>query len=186
MINEPNSTDAGSNEDPLLDFSNCHVGIIKNFERLRKLANTEIEAPVQAEVKDAAKSLLAFFQDVVLEHHSEEEQELFAEVTDSARHGGDDAAKALTMIDQLTQEHRALEAQWKAIQTDIKLLSKGKPAALDQDAAAKLAADYLAHANFEEQEFLPLSARILGERGLSSLGLSLHMRHTDVSIPNYI
>lgn len=186
MINEPNSTGAGSNEDPLMDFSNCHVGIINNFERLRKLAETEIEVPVQAEVKDAAKRLLAFFQDVVLEHHSEEEQELFAEVTDSARRGGDDAAKALAMIDQLTKEHRSLEAQWKAIQADIKLLSKGKSATLDQDAAAKLATEYLAHASFEEQEFLPLSAKILGERGLSSLGLSLHMRHTDVSIPNYI
>lgn len=186
MIHEPNSTGAGSNDDPLMDFSNCHVGIAKNFQRLRKLAATEIERPVQADVKDAAKRLLAFFQDVVLEHHSEEEQELFAEVTDSARRGGSDAARALAMIDQLVKEHRSLEAQWQAIEADIKLLSKGKPASLDKDAAAKLATDYLAHADFEEQEFLPLSAKILGERGLSSLGLSLHMRHSDVSIPNYI
>ena len=61
MINEPNSTGAGSNEDPLMDFSNCHVGIIKNFERLRNLAETEIEVPVQAEVKDAAKRFTGVF-----------------------------------------------------------------------------------------------------------------------------
>ncbi|MCO4757814.1 MAG: hemerythrin domain-containing protein [Oceanospirillaceae bacterium] len=186
MTTEPNSASAGSNEDPLTDFSNCHVGIINNFERLRALSLTEIESPVQADVKTSAKKLYAFFRDVVLEHHSEEEQELFAEVKDSSRKGGDDAAKALGMIDQLVREHRSLEAQWKAIESDIKQLSKGKPASLDQEAAGKLADDYLAHANFEEQEFLPLSAKLLGERGLSSLGLSLHMRHTHVSIPNYI
>ncbi len=186
MISEPNSANAGSNDDPLMDFSNCHVGIINNFERLRKLAAMEIEDPVQPEVKEAAKKLHAFFADVVLEHHSEEEQELFSEVTDSARVGGDEATLALSMIDQLTEEHRSLERQWAAIEKDIKALSKGKHVDLDNDAAAKLANEYLAHANFEEQAFLPLAAKMLGERGLSSLGLSLHMRHNDVSIPNYI
>jgi hemerythrin-like domain-containing protein len=175
-----------NNNDPLTDFSNCHVGIIKNFERLLALANTEIQSPVSKEVKQSAKKLHDFFRDVVLEHHAEEENELFTEVADSARDGSEESAKALSMIEQLTHEHRSLEAQWAAIEHDIKLLSKGKPASLNKEAAAKLAKEYLAHANFEELAFLPLSAELLGERGLSSLGLSLHMRHTDVGIPFYI
>lgn len=186
MNTEPKSASTGSNEDPLMDFSNCHIGIINNFEQLRELAGTEIQEPVPSDVKQSAKKLYGFFRDVVLEHHAEEEQELFAEVADSSRRGGEDAEKATAMIQQLTEEHRSLEAQWKAIEADIKRLSKGKAATLDQQAAMKLANDYLAHASFEEKEFLPLSAKMLGERGLSSLGLSLHMRHSNVSIPNYI
>jgi len=184
MKNDSDNT--GTTIDPLMDFSNCHVGIIKNFERLLALSNTTIESPVQPEVKLSAKALHDFFRDVVLEHHQEEEKELFSEVTDSARDGSLESLKALSMIKQLTDEHRSLEAQWAAIESDIKSLAKGKSVSLDKEAAAKLAKEYLAHANFEEQAFLPLSAQLLGERGLSSLGLSLHMRHADVGIPFYI
>lgn len=176
----------GSTDDPLTDFSNCHEGIINNFEALRALAQEEIPSPVSTEFKKRAEKLLSFFREVVLEHHLEEEQELFSEVADSARHGGSDAQSALSMIKQLTAEHRSLEKQWQALEPAIKKLAKGKPAALDQAAALKLANEYLAHAHFEEQEFLPLSAKMLGERGLSSLGLSLHMRHSQVHLPNYI
>ncbi len=168
-----------------MDFSNCHIGIIKNFEQLQNLAATEIQNPVQPEIRESARKLHSFFRDVVLEHHAEEEQELFNVVTNCAR-SGEDAEQARILIKQLVAEHRQLEAQWKAIAPDIKRLAKGKFAALDQAAAMQLAQAYLAHARFEEAEFLPFSARVLGERGLSSLGLSLHMRHADVSIPNYI
>ena len=43
-------------------------------------------------------------------------------------------------------------------------------------------AQYQAHARFEEQEFLPLSEKILSRNGdhMAALGLSLHMRHQPV------
>lgn len=186
MSTEIDNANAGSSDDPLMDFSNCHVGIINNFNSLLELSRTNIDNPVQREIRETAKKLYNFFRDVVLEHHAEEEQELFAEVADSARSPGADSSRALEMIEQLTQEHRSLESQWQALEKDIKQLSKGKYCVLDQAAAAKLAHEYLQHANFEEQDFLPLSAKLLGDKGLSSLGLSLHMRHSTVSIPNYI
>lgn len=186
MSHESNNGSIDNGDNPLVNFSNCHVGIVKNFERLLTLSRTKIESPVQKDIQLSAKALLKFFDDVVLEHHAEEEKELFREVTDSAKENTEDGMAALQMIKQLTEEHRSLEAQWAAISSDIKRLSKGKQASLDQDAATKLAQEYLAHADFEEQSFLPLSAKILGERGLSSLGLSLHMRHTDVDMPFYI
>jgi hypothetical protein len=47
-----------------------------------------------------------------------------------------------------------------------------------------LVTQYRAHAQFEEQSFLPLSQAILGRNShhLAALGLSLHMRHTPVSV----
>lgn len=186
MSHEPKNDATNSDENPLIDFSNCHIGIVKNFERLLLLSKANIQSPVQKEIQLSAKSLLDFFNDVVIEHHAEEENELFREVTDSAKDKSENSAAALQMIKQLTDEHRSLEAQWSVIADDIKRLSKGKKATLNQEASAKLAKEYLAHAGFEEEYFLPLSAKILGERGLSSLGLSLHMRHTNVDIPFYI
>ena len=180
-----NNKDTASLNDPLTDFSDCHVGIIKNFESLRDLATKKITLPVSQSTQDIAGKLYRFFHDVVLTHHQEEEKELFNVVLDCA-HRGDETESAKAMIKQLTNEHRMLEMQWKLIEPDIKLLSKGKPTLLDQTMALRLANAYLEHASFEETEFLPLSATILGEKGLSSLGMSIHMRHSNVSISNYI
>ena len=173
------------NDNPLMDFSDCHVGIIKNFEQLRALANTNISDPVTQDIKELATKLYSFFHEVVLTHHKEEEDELFSVVIGCARRG-EETSKAKKMIKQLTNEHRMLEMQWKLIEPDIKQLAKGKSVIFDQAMALRLANTYLDHAQFEEREFLPLSAGILGDKGLSSLGLSIHMRHTQVGVLNYI
>jgi hemerythrin-like domain-containing protein len=180
-----NKSTITGNDNALMDFSDCHVGIIKNFEQLQKLATATINDPIQPEIKQMATQLYSFFHDVVLKHHKEEEEELFNVVIDCARRG-EETFKAKSMIKQLTNEHRMLEMQWKLIEPDIKQLAKGKYVILDRAMAQRLATTYLDHAQFEEQEFLPLSAEILGDKGLSSLGLAIHMRHTQVGIPNYI
>ena len=172
-------------QSPVDDFSKCHVGIIQNFEALKNLANTVITDPVQADVKESAKKLLQFYKDVVLNHHQEEEQELFNLVLDCAKPGAEHS-DAKNMVDRLTQEHRDLEKQWKLIEADVKKLARGKSASLNRDAAMNMAENYLAHANFEEQAFLPLSAEILKDTGLESLGITLHIRHNLHKVAGYI
>lgn len=180
-----NNNKNADNDNPLMDFTNCHVGIIKNFEQLRVLATTTISEPVTQDIKQMAAQLYGFFHEVVLTHHEEEEEELFSVVIDCAKRG-EETRKAKKMIKQLTNEHRMLEMQWKLIEPDIKQLAKGKPVIFDQAMALRLADNYLQHAQFEEREFLPLSAEILGDKGLSSLGMSIHMRHTPLGVLNYM
>lgn len=172
-------------DNPLTDFSGCHVGIIKNFEDLKYLLEI-IDDPAKAkEVKKVAKKLVQFFKDVVLEHHAEEENELFNAVLDSLD-DSDDSMKAKQYIEQLVSEHRRLEGLWSMVESDIKKLSKGKTVSLDVATMETLATEYLAHAKFEEDYFLPLSEIILSKNGLSALGLSLHMRREDSHISSYI
>jgi hypothetical protein len=51
--------------------------------------------------------------------------------------------------------------------------------AIEEEAAMRLVQAYIAHAQLEEREFLPLAAEILGRDSahLAALGMSLHMRH---------
>ncbi len=72
---------------------------------------------------------------------------------------GEEADTARTYIRQLVAEHRQLEAMWKDIEKDLRLLSKGKTGKLNSNTASKLAIEYLAHAEFEERYFFPLSAK---------------------------
>lgn len=179
------STDQHDTESPLQDFSNCHAGIIDNFERLRRLPALLDGDEPNEEAKQIAAACHKFFRDVVLEHHAEEEEELFKAVK-LAAHAGEETEKSSPMIQRLTDEHRELESLWKRIEGDMKRLGKGKSAQLDTAVVETLADKYLAHARYEEAEFLPLSAQILSKNDQSALGLALHMRHVDQQVLGYI
>jgi len=172
-------------QSPTQDFSDCHKSIIENFQNLKAFGEREISEPVSAEDRAQADKFVRFFSDVVLTHHQEEEQELFTVVIDCAT-PGEELQQSRAMVQRLTKEHRSLEKQWKKIEGDMKKLAKGKTSKLDARATVKLAEHYLMHANYEEEEFLPLSSEILKDTGMASLGLTLHMRHDSIKVPTYI
>lgn len=181
------TTNTGSNPDQnshadnsLNEFSGCHEAIIENFQQLQDLLRMISESPDSRKVRKLAKKLIGFFRDIVLTHHAEEEQELFTAVMDSAANE-EEASLPRKYIKQLVAEHREFEQMWLQIEPDIKRLSKGKPAELDQATASRLADQYLAHAQFEEQYFLPLAAKMLSKNELSALGMSMHMRHQEAA-----
>ncbi len=185
MASNADSNTDNTDKNPLNEFSGCHESIIDNFQQLQHLLSMLDRTERIDKIKSMAGAQLWFFKEVVREHHIEEEQELFRAVMDSAG-AGEEADQARKSIKRLMQEHRDLEAMWASIEGDIRRLSKGKAANLDHEVAEKLAHDYLDHAIYEEQYFLPLAAKILKKNDLSALGLSLHMRQQDVKIHGYI
>lgn len=168
------ATPAPIAEQPIDEFSNCHGGILGKLDALDRLP--ALLAPA-AEARRIADDSLEFFTSVVYEHHAEEERELFPAVLASAVKGAE-REQVQVMVDRLTQEHRAIELAWEKLKPHLKAIAKGHDAALDTEALAALVAHYKAHAQFEEQQFLPLSKTILGRNGdhLAALGVSLHMR----------
>jgi hemerythrin-like domain-containing protein len=159
---------------PLNDFSQCHTGILAQLDKLADFAE---QVAAAERTRQTATALLALFSRGVLEHHSEEENELFPAVLRSALPGEADAVRE--QAERLTREHRVIESLWKRIEGPVAAAAKGKHAEVDSDVADELVRLYQAHARFEEEEFLPLSAKILGRNGnhMEALGLSLHMRH---------
>jgi len=160
---------------PLTEFSQCHAGIVKQLHALSGLPGL-LEAAARA--REVATGTAALFKDAVIEHHAEEESDLFPAVLRSAA-AGEERDRVQGMVDRLTAEHRALEALWKTLEPAVNAAARGKPAALDAGVAAELVQRYLAHASFEEQSFLPLAETILRRNGdhMAALGLSLHLRH---------
>jgi hemerythrin-like domain-containing protein len=61
----------------------------------------------------------------------------------------------------------------------LRKVAKGQDTALDVLALQAMVQRYQAHAQLEEQTFLPLAQTVLGRNGnhMAALGLSLHMRH---------
>lgn len=162
-------------DQPLVNFSNCHVGIVSQLERLEELP--ALLAPADL-ARRTAQRALEFFPKAVYEHHAEEEKELFPAVLASATEGVEHM-RVETLVNHLVLQHRRLEHLWESLVSDLKKIAKGQGHQLNTTALKDLVSTYQAHATMEEEEFLPLSEEILGRNSnhMAALGLSLHLRH---------
>jgi len=168
---------------PLLDFTQCHAGILKKLDLLAELPS--LLRPV-ARARQVAEQSHEFFRVVIFEHHLDEERELFPAVLESAK-PGDEYDRTRTMVRRLTDEHRELEQIWRSLELNLKKMARGQVVDIDPDLINQLVTKYRAHAEFEEREFLPLSQTILSRNAnhMEALGLSLHMRHQRQSEQNW-
>jgi hemerythrin-like domain-containing protein len=175
------ATDANA---PIQDFSQCHAGIIKRLHLLGELP--ALLAPA-ARASQIAERSLAFFREAIFEHHQDEERELFPVVLAHAEQGAE-KAQVQAMVKRLTEEHRSLETQWKHLEPGLKKVGKGRFDDVNAEDVQRLVAQYLAHAEYEEKEFLPLSQAILGRNAnhLAALGMAMHMRHAHEPISTYL
>ena len=169
---------------PIEDFSQCHSGIFKKLDMLGELPALLEPAARAREVADKA---LGFFREAIFEHHLDEERELFPAVTKSAQ-AGEEKDKVMAMSKRLTEEHRELEYLWKSLEPGLKKVTKGQFDAVDVNIIELLVTKYRAHAQFEENEYLPLSQQILARNSnhMAALGMSLHMRHTRGPLNAYV
>jgi hypothetical protein len=175
MSTTPNTPPVEPSDAPLLNFSNCHSGIISHLKTFGELP--ALLAPAER-ARKIAEETLGFFRDAVYEHHSEEENELFPAVLASAVKG-EERDRVQIMVTQLTAEHRVVEAAWSKLEPELKKVAKGHASELNVAGVEHLVRSYLAHAAYEEGHFLPLAHTILARNGnhMEALGLSLHMRH---------
>ncbi len=183
MTNTSEKTGAIS-EGSQTDFSNCHTRILKNFSKLKHLSDWQDFSNPNTQAM--IKGLIKYFKKEVWQHHQEEEQELFEAVLDCT-HSGPNAELAKEYVDRLIREHRDMEDQWRrVVKKDLRRLARGKSDKFNRKAAAKLAGDYLEHARFEEDVFLPFAEKCLKGTGMSALGLALHLRRAERGVSAYI
>lgn len=175
MVPSASSSTPGSAEQPLDNFSQCHVGILAQMQEFAALPAL-IEPAARA--RRIAGNMLAFFPCVVREHHAEEEQELFPAVLGASAKGAE-RELVQVMVERLTAEHRQLEAMWSRLESPLTAVAKGRDSDLDASAVQRLVATYTDHALYEEQQFLPLAQALLGRNSnhMAALGLSIHLRH---------
>jgi hemerythrin-like domain-containing protein len=169
------SPHTGAVDQPIQDFSDCHVGIVNTLGELASLSRPQRPSPQRSE---AARRVLAFFRDVVGAHHREEEHELFAAVMADAA-AGDEHAQVDALVKRLVDEHRRLEALYARIAPALSDIERGHDVTVDVATCSTLVGEYRAHADFEEAVFLPVAQNILGRNSdhMAALGLALHIRH---------
>jgi hemerythrin-like domain-containing protein len=160
---------------PVEDFSECHAGILA---ALRTVATLPPLVDAARRARQVARDTLDLIDKAVLEHHAQEEEELFSAVLRSAE-AGHERQRVQSLVSRLMDEHREIEELWKGLKPEVARAASGRTATLPPDAVDLLLGLYRQHAQTEERDFLPLAQEILGrnENHMAALGLALHLRH---------
>ena len=178
---------AASTEAPLEMLAACHIRIERQCNTLRRLAAHLAEHGVDEPARSAAAGVLRYFDTAAPQHHADEEQDLFPALLESM--AGSDPVCLKGMTQGLRDEHRELETAWARLRPRLQAIAgaaheNGNAGATAPDASSALpaadveafAALYERHIRFEEDELLPMAARLLGDEELACIGRAMRER----------
>ena len=106
-------------------------------------------------------------------HHQDEDHDLFPVLRlKAAASARKDVADA---IDELGEEHRSMDAQWKRLRERLMAIVAGKPR-LDAENVARFAWLYRRHMDREATAVLPFARNALDQAERAALGLTMAAR----------
>jgi len=168
------SSPAAGPDAPLALLSACHDRMGRQCATLRRLAAHVATHGPDAAAQTAAASVLRYFDTAAVHHHRDEEDDLFPALIESM--AGSDAYCLHALVDGLTQEHRQLEAAWRRLHGPLQAVSEGRAGELDAARVDDFCAQYAAHIQREEDELLPMAARLLDDHALADIGQGMRAR----------
>ncbi|WP_291991564.1 hemerythrin domain-containing protein [Candidatus Accumulibacter sp. ACC003] len=175
MTNLPEfSEPIAENEAPLEMLAACHRSIEAQCTRLRRLVPHLLAHGADDAARTAAITLMRYFDTAALDHHADEEDDLFPALIESM--AGSDALCLRAIIAGLSADHRALEACWRHLRATLEMIAAGECVPLLVDDVEALAVRYEHHIECEESELLPMAARLLSDAELAGVGRAMRAR----------
>jgi hemerythrin-like domain-containing protein len=159
---------------PLEILDACHQRVRRHCALLRRLAQHVLTRGADAEARQAAQSILRYFNEAAHNHHLDEEQDLFPALEEAT--SGQERLEVATLLKQLRSEHHALEAMWRRMRTKLEDVQSGRSESLTEASACNLGEAYQQHISLEEAQLLPIARRLLGQEDLARLGASMAAR----------
>jgi hemerythrin-like domain-containing protein len=172
-MNPFNSPSAGFDH-PLEILDGCHQRILRFSDLVVRIARQVEASGVDDEVREAARSVIRYFDDAGAKHHRDEEEDLFPALGRAAT--GDDRTAFDTLVGRLRADHRQLDSLWTAMREHLQSMVDGREHHLDATSAEAFAAAYERHIEVEERELLPLAQRVLDRHAIHALGRSMAQR----------
>jgi len=162
-------------EVPLEMLAACHARIEGQCATLNRLVRHLARHGADDQARAAANGVMRYFDSAAVQHHADEEQDLFPALLESM--AGADAVCLRELTAGLAAEHRRLERHWRAVRAALAPLAAGASGpALGPDEVDAFVGLYRRHIEREEQELLPLAARLLGDDQLERIGRSMRER----------
>ncbi len=161
-------------EAPLAMLSACHGRIEQQCSTLRRLVTHVAGHGADAAARDAAAAVMRYFDSAAVNHHADEERDLFPALIEAM--AGSDAVCLRELTASLAGEHRELEARWRRVRDALAPLAAGTASSLAAGDFEALVNSYERHIAREEAELLPLAARLLGDDVQDRIGCAMRAR----------
>lgn len=161
-------------EAPLEMLAACHGRIERQCETLRRLVPHVAAHGSDQAAREAAQAVLRYFDHAALDHHADEEQDLFPALLEAM--AGSDAVCLRDLTEQLTRQHRELEAHWRALRPVLEHIAAGEAVALDAALVEGMVGHYEQHLQRENDELLPMAARLIDDAALQRIGRAMRQR----------
>ena len=164
-------------DDPLEMLLGCHRRIERQLEILKRLRAHVAEKGVDAEASMAAQAVLKYFRMAAVNHHMDEERDLFplleSRITDEGERHRFESFRAA-----LEGEHRTLEAAWSRLRKPLEGIAEGLMRQLPQDEVQAFVGAYARHILVEETTLKEFFDRWLGDADRATLGRSMAARRS--------
>ena len=161
-------------EVPLEMLSACHFRIEQQCATLRRLVAHLATHGADEAARSAAASVMRYFDTSAKLHHADEEKDLFPALLESM--AGSDPVCLREMTQGLAVEHRELEALWQRVRVVLEQVIEGLSVPLASEDVEALVGLYERHIRREEDELLPMAARLLGDDALERIGCAMRER----------
>jgi hemerythrin-like domain-containing protein len=155
-------------------LSACHGRVEIQCATLRRLVPHLVEHGADEEARKAVANVIRYFETSARHHHADEEEDLFPALIDSM--AGSDPICLREMIEGLIADHRALEAAWRHLRVLLGRIAAGESTPLATDDVETFVVLHERHIAREEDELLPMAARLLSDDDLARIGRAMRER----------
>lgn len=155
---------------PLDVLEACHARIARQCDTLEKLLAHLPAQGADAQARQAARAVLAYFDTAAVHHHDDEERNLFP-LLEAAN-----AAGACDLVETLTLEHEEQARLWRVLRMQLAAIEAGAAAVLDEVLVRAFVASNRSHLEFENAHVLPLARATLDAAALQRLGRAMAAR----------
>jgi len=162
-------------DDPLEMLLTCHRRIEKQLQTLERLRVHLRTHGVDADASAAAQALLRYFTRAAVDHHADEESDLFP-LLERRIADADDRERFAALRQSLEREHREVEAQWTRLRKPLEGIADGFTRALPEADVRAFAGAYAKHIGVEEAAFQEFFERWINDEDRIALGNSMSAR----------
>ncbi len=159
-------------DEPMEMLGACHGRIGAQCETLLRLVPHTVAYGADVPAQEAARAVLRYFNTAGVNHHLDEEQDLFPSLL-----AADPTDATARLLAGLCTEHAAMLDAWhNQVAPALESLCSGVTRPLDAAMVAAFVAMYRRHIAREESEMIPLARAVLLPVQLAALGHAMATR----------
>lgn len=165
-------------DDPLARLQACHLRIEQELAALERLTEHIAQRGADPLAHSAAKALLYYFDSSAVQHHKDEDEDLFPLLRGRAAAAG--RTEVAAAIEELEREHGAMDALWRRLRDNLASIAAEVP--LDADDVARFTWLYRRHMEREGLLILPFAREALSAQDLAELAQRMEGRRASSQI----